>query len=63
MNKKPIEWLYELIGKLTEEKCPECQSLVLENKHGDQWCSKCFWANSEELIKNTIALFGDKDEK
>lgn len=29
----------DLIGHLSEKRCPKCGSVCLENKRGDIWCS------------------------
>lgn len=45
------EWLEYCIGVWSETKvCPECGSGIWKNDAGDEWCDKCNWANSQELV-------------
>ncbi len=36
---RSTEWVDELTGNWTEERCPKCGSHLLANKRGDKWCS------------------------
>ena len=44
----------QLIGKLSDYRCPECGASLYVNAVGSAWCSNCEWDdvfNCEKLVR------------
>ena len=38
----------ELVGHLSNDRCPNCGFKIYKNKRGNEWCMNCEWNNYKE---------------
>jgi hypothetical protein len=55
--------LSQYLGLITEEHCPNCGDLIIQDSTGVQWCNgdECTWSNDPELQDFIKLLKHDED--